>query len=65
MLQIGALITAVEKRPILRGNVLAARPAKLHAGILYAALFLANFLALFLGQAGKKGFEAGVAGSAR
>ena len=61
MLQIGALVTAVEKIPVRRRDVQAPRPAKADARLGDAAAFLADFFALFLVQAGQESIEVGVA----
>ncbi|KEH10136.1 hypothetical protein GY14_07590 [Delftia tsuruhatensis] len=59
--QIGAFVAAVEEGPVLGAHVGAMHCSKAHAGLVHLAPFLANLLALFLVQRGKKVVEVPVA----
>ena len=57
MLQVGALIAAVEEGPVLRTDVATLHGFEAHAGFAYLASLLADFLALFLVQRAQKVVE--------
>ena len=57
MLQVGALIAAVEEGPVLRTDVATLHGFEAHAGFAYLAPLLADFLALFLVQRAQKVVE--------
>src|SRR2546427_2385263 len=63
MLQVGSLVAAVEKGPVLCAHVRPVQGAKAHAGLMHLAPFLADLLALFLVQRRQKAVEIAVPGA--